>query len=54
MLIDLEADFAPYAGNEPEVSGRVGGTHPNANGYDLIARAVARELEARHLLAHSS
>jgi lysophospholipase L1-like esterase len=53
VLIDLEADFAPYAGQEPEVSGFVGGTHPNAKGYDLIAHAVARELRARHLLSSS-
>lgn len=54
VLIDLEADFVPYAGHEPEVSGLVGGTHPNAKGYDLIAHAVVRELEARHLISHSS
>ena len=52
QFIDLEADFAPYAGHEPDISGFAGGTHPNAKGYDLIAHAVARELEARHLLAH--
>ena len=50
VLIDLEADFAPYAGREPDVSGFVGGTHPNAKGYDMIARAVARELQAREVL----
>ena len=52
VFIDLEADFAPFAGREPDISGFVGGTHPNAKGYDLIAHAVARELQARHLLAH--
>jgi len=50
VFIDLCDDFTPYAGREPEISGFAGGTHPNAKGYDLIAHAVARELQARHLL----
>ena len=52
VFVDLEEDFAPYAGREPDVSGSVGGTHPNAKGYDLIAHAIARELRARNLLTH--
>jgi lysophospholipase L1-like esterase len=52
-LIDLADDFAPYIGHEAEVSGAVGGTHPNARGYDLIAHAVAREIASRGLLAGS-
>ena len=49
-LIDLAADFVRYAGREPEISGMAGSTHPSPDGYDLIARAVARELRARNLL----
>jgi hypothetical protein len=54
QLIDLVDDFTPYIGREVEISGMVGGTHPNARGYDLIARAVARELEAGGLLGGGS
>jgi lysophospholipase L1-like esterase len=54
QLIDLVDDFTPYIGREVEISGMLGGTHPNARGYDLIARAVARELEADGLLGGGS
>jgi lysophospholipase L1-like esterase len=52
VLIDLLPDFAPWQGREGEIAlkGRAGSTHPNARGYALIGRAVARELEARGLL----
>lgn len=52
VLIDLLPDFAPWQGREGEIAlkGRAGSTHPNARGYGLIGRAVARELEARGLL----
>ena len=32
-----------------ELSGFHGNTHPNAQGYDLIARAIARDLAAHSL-----
>jgi lysophospholipase L1-like esterase len=50
-FIDLVGDFLPWAGREPEIGGAWGATHPNPAGYALIARAVARELNARGLLA---
>lgn len=50
VFVDLADEFTAYAGREPEVSGMAGSTHPSPAGYDLIARSVARELEARSLL----
>lgn len=52
VLIDLLPDFAAWQGREGEIAlkGRAGSTHPNARGYALIGRAVARELEERGLL----
>jgi lysophospholipase L1-like esterase len=52
QLIDLHDDFALRAGREAEIGlgGNAGATHPNAAGYDLIGRAVARELRARGLV----
>jgi len=50
VFIDTADDFYPYIGREPEISGFAGGTHPNAKGYDLLAHALARELQARRLL----
>ena len=51
-LIDLVDDFRPYAGREVELSLRknIGATHPNAEGHELIARAIARELAAQGFL----
>lgn len=52
-LIDLVEDFRPYVGREAEVAGWSGSTHPSPAGYEVIARAVARELDARDLLPPS-
>jgi lysophospholipase L1-like esterase len=51
-VIDLAPDFAGYEGREAEISlgDNVGATHPNADGYALIGRWVAREVVARELL----
>ncbi len=51
-LIDLAEDFLPYVGRETEIAigGNIGSSHPNAAGYEIIARALARELVARGLV----
>jgi lysophospholipase L1-like esterase len=49
-FVDLIEDFQPFAGREPEISSLAGSTHVNERGYEVIARALAREIAARELL----
>jgi lysophospholipase L1-like esterase len=51
-LIDLAPDFLPWVGNEKDIAirGNVAASHPNADGYEVIARGIARELIGRGLL----
>lgn len=55
-FIDLADDFGPYANRENElaIGSNLGASHPNARGYDLIARSVVRDLLARGLLHQKS
>jgi len=49
VFVDLEEDFRAYQGREIEIAlgSDWGSTHPGPPGHDLIARAIARELQAR-------
>lgn len=51
-FIDLVEDFRPWIGKEKElaIDQASGATHVNAKGYEIIAKGVARALEARGLL----
>jgi lysophospholipase L1-like esterase len=51
-FIDLVEDFRPWIGKEKDIAidQASGATHVNALGYEIIAKAIARELKARGLL----
>jgi lysophospholipase L1-like esterase len=55
-FIDVRGEFSPFVGRETEVvlAHAAGGTHPNAFGYSLIGKAVARELEARGVVPQAA
>ncbi len=51
-FIDSLPFFLPYKGRETEIAldNRVGATHLNAKGYDVLARGIAAELQRRRLI----
>ena len=52
VFIDSLPFFLPYKGRETEIAlgNRVGATHLNAKGYDVLGRGIAAELQRRKLI----